>query len=233
MQFSRKYFVGTAVCAFAAATLAITVMLLQLGIPRPAGVEETAALAGHPLHVASLWINLAVVFFMLPTLWGIAAFKLRTAAGAATAGFVFFLPDFCATFLYNSLQLFTANGIWLRLQSIADTAQRELLLERIGFLNDVYQALFFLILMGATVGALLFGIAWWRGRGIERWVSVGYFIAAAINLSRCVAYYASIPFPFELAAVAMSLLMPGILVLAAITMLAAPRPGIEAGRATA
>ena len=157
MQFSRTYFVVTAVCAFVAATLIVTGLLLQFGVPQPTNVDETAALANNPLHKTSLWINIAIVFFMLATLWGVAVMKLRAAAGAATAGFVFFLPDFLATFLYNSLQLFTANPIWLRLQTVTERTQRELLLERIGFLNDIYQALFFLILMGATVGALLYG----------------------------------------------------------------------------
>lgn len=194
MIFSQRFFKTASLAAFPGGVIIFVFQALQFSYPAPASLEETIALLGNPAYNAAQWLHFALIFCMLVTILAVAAKKIDSATGLVTTGFIFFLIDFFSTLLYNSTQLFTIHLNWLpRLAAARSEAEKADILAKISFYNDLTPALFVLIFIGATVGMALYGIATWKGRGLEKVVSVLFLIAFAGNLVLGVGYYGAQP----------------------------------------
>lgn len=193
MNFSQPFFRTTAICSFAAAILLIALSLLQASITVPANPGEIAEALKNPAYLISLWLNFALVFLVLITMWGVAAKKMSSSAGLATMGFIFLSIDFISTLLYHTSRIFTFHFNWAtRFAMETDEKVKSDILAKMSFYNDLMPALFFLIIFGSAIGMLLFGMATWHGKGIVKAVSVFFLLAALNNFTQGIGYFASL-----------------------------------------
>ena len=212
MNFSVRFFKTISICAIIGGSLVFILWLLQFWISAPDGPEGLIALHGDIIYTASLWVNFTLVLFVLATMWGIAALKIKTAAGLVTTGFIFFLIDFISTLLFSSMRLFTLHGTWVpQLAGAADESARASVLAKMGAFNELALALYALIFVGALVGSFLFGMAMWKGAMIEKALSILFFVTFACNVLRVVGFYGSqewlLPFANQAIPLAIAALM--------------------------
>ncbi len=191
MVFSQRFFKAVSVCAFLAAVLIVSSWLFGLACGQPATIEDLVALQGNVYFWAAQWMHFVLIFFMLTTIWGVAARKLGDAAGLATTGFVFLLVDFLSTLIFNSARLFVFNMTWLPQLAEAKGTARADTLAKMGTFNEVVPALFALMFVGALTGLFLYGMVTFKGSGWEKVVSILLFVAFLVNLLHSVGYFTS------------------------------------------
>lgn len=189
MRFSPTFFRVAAVCALLSAITTFGVHLLPRLVPPPVTFEDQIALAVNPAYVFRLWWVLAHILLVLFSMWGFAAAKLPSAAGPAGFGLFGFLLFGLAELVRTSLALNSVNA-WRGLYAAApDETARAMLRGYLLAWPQVGNALFFLLALGFFLGNLCFGIATWRGRGLEKAVSSVLLVWSAISLAGIASEY--------------------------------------------
>lgn len=183
MRFSATFFRVAAVCALLSAITTFGVHLLPLLVPPPVTFEDQIALAVNPAYVFRLWWVLAHILLVLFSMWGFAGAKLPASAGPVGFGLFGFLLFSMAELVRTSLALNAVNAWRALYASGSDETARAMLRENLLSWPQVGNALFFLLILGFFLGNLCFGIATWRGRGLEKTVSVALLVWSAISLA--------------------------------------------------
>ena len=177
MHFSDKFFKTTGLCAAITGILVVILMLLQFGYAYPENLEEMIALQDNAVYTTIQWLYFATVFLSLVALWGVAAKKLKTAAGLAATGFIFILVDILNELNVVSTEIFSFNYTWAaKYAAETDGAIKSSLMSHMSYFYDTYGAVMFVGLIGFLVGTFLFGLATARGTGIEKIVSLFFFL---------------------------------------------------------
>lgn len=181
--------------AVAAVLSAVTTFLLWL-LPRmydsPAGFEQSVALRENAYYLARLWVNFVHIFLAL-TAYGAAAWLLwRRSPALAGFGFLWFLLWGFVELIGVTTNLFAVNRLW-RAQYAASTpeVQEQLRALLLGF-EGVWDALFFLLLVGFLLGTTFYGVAALRGAGLERWVGYLFLLAAPLTVGIMIGGYTSL-----------------------------------------
>lgn len=182
MTFSRRFYRVAAICS--ALSVATTLMLIFL--PRVYGpVPDFAArmaVVDHPAYVLRSWLYLFHPLIVLVAALGIAAARRRAASGPAVLGFLGFLLWSFTEAAQQALTLRTFD-LWRTAWPAADESTRALLQTQIATYDALWDAMYFLLLIGFFFGNTLLGIATWRGRGLTRVVSLFLFAAALLTLT--------------------------------------------------
>lgn len=172
------------IAAICAELSAVTTFLLWL-LPRfqapAASFEAALALHAEPIYLARLWVNFIHIFLAL-TAYGAAAFLLWSRTPILVGlGFVWFLLWGFAEVLGVSVNLIAVNGTW-RAQFAAATpeVQAQLRTLLLGY-RAVWDAFFFALLVGFLLGTLCYGLALWRGGGLERALSLAFLAAVPLT----------------------------------------------------
>jgi hypothetical protein len=177
-RFSPTFIRFTAICAFLSALTTFGVHLLPLLHPA-SNFEEQARLASHPIYIFRLWWVLIHILFVLASMWGVACAKYRTAAGWIGLGmggyFIFGLAELTRV----SLTLSAVNGWRMRYLTEADPAVKEFLRQTLLNWMQINDALFFLLILGFLLGNLFYAIAFYKGLGLEKTVSILLFVWSA------------------------------------------------------
>lgn len=178
MNFSTNFFKTTSVCAIIAGILVLILWLLQFAYAAPATLEDEIALQDNAVYTTSAWFHLAALFFALVALWGAAAMKMDSAAGLATTGFIFVLFDFLPGAVMNSMGIFTFNYNWAARYAAEETAAdvKSMLMTNMSGFYDAYGGIIFVGLVSFLIASFLYGLATARGAGIEKVVSLFFFL---------------------------------------------------------
>ena len=182
-----------AICAFAAGILAVLVWIMPYAYPKAGTLKEQIALYDDPIFSARLWCSLALLFFQFLALWGVTAAKINNKPGLATTGFIFFLIHFLVELFPLSFEIFTIRHNWIaNLTQAGEGAVIAGVAEKLQVFYDVSTANIPLILISMLSGCLLLGSATWRNTGLERAVSVLFFIQFVSLLLWTVGYYGAL-----------------------------------------
>ena len=183
MRFGPTFFRVAAACALLSAITTFGVHLLPRLVPPPVTFEDQIALATNPAYVFRLWWVLAHILLVLFSMWGFAGLKLPAAAGPVGFGLFGFLLFGMAELVRTSLALNAVNA-WRALYAAeSDEAARAMLRGNLLAWPQIGNALFFLLMLGFFLGNLCFGIATWRGTGLEKAVSVALLLWSGISLA--------------------------------------------------
>lgn len=192
MKFSRCFFNTTSACAFIGGILIVVYWLLNFGFAQPGTLEEEIALQDHTMYTVAQWVHFAFLFFVLAAFWGVAAMKMEVAPGLVTTGFIFFLFDFIPSILVGAVQIFTFNYTWASgLATAQDGAVKTMLMTNMSGFYSLLPAVTFVTLVGFLVGALLFGMATWKGSGLEKAVGIFFFLMLIGDFLWAVGIYGS------------------------------------------
>ncbi len=173
---------AAAACALLSGVTTFGVHLLPLLVPPVVTFDDQIALSVNTAYIFRLWWVVAHILLVLFSMWGFGVAKLRTAPGAAGFGLFGFLLFGLAELVRTALALNAVNGWRKAYAAASDEAARAFLRGLLSAWPGIATALFFLMILGFLIGNLGFGIATWRGRGLEKAVSVALLAWAAISL---------------------------------------------------
>jgi hypothetical protein len=129
-----------------------------------------------------LWINFIHVFFALAAYACTALLLSRRSLVLAGYGMLCLLVWGIVELIGVTTSIFAVNATWrAHFASAAPDVQVNLKMLLLGF-EDVWNALFFLLLSGFLLGTLCFGLAAIRGHGLERWVGILFLLAAPLTI---------------------------------------------------
>lgn len=181
MTFSHRFYKAAALCS----AISVVTTLMLIFLPRVygpvSGFEERMAVVGHPAYVLRSWAYLVHPLFVLVAALGVAASRRRVAGGPAAIGFLGFLLWAFTEAAQQALTLRTFD-LWRAAWPAADEDTRVLLRTQIATYDALWDAMYFLLLIGFLIGNVFLGIALWRGRGLARVVSLFLFGAALLTL---------------------------------------------------
>ena len=193
MNFSNNFFKSMSVCAVVGGILMIIYLLLSFGYTIPANLEEEIALQDNTAYTTAQWIHLALLLLFVATFWGVVGKKIDTAAGLATTGFIFCMIDLLPNMVFNSIQIFGFNYNWAsKYAEATDEAVKAGLMAKMGFFYDASYAVMFLFFVGWLIGLFLFGLATWKGKGMEKVVSIFFFLVFLAELLMFIGFFGRI-----------------------------------------
>ena len=183
MHFSRTFFRTAAVCSIASALTTLLLIFLPRLVARPSGFDERMALYANPAYALRSWTYLVHPFLVLVAAWGVVAKRHRRSTGAVTTGFLFFVLWAFTEAAQQALTVVAFDRTWRASYAAADEAARAVIRTQVATYDALWDAMYFLVLIGFLLANILYGVATWRGRGLERVVSTLYFAAAGLTLA--------------------------------------------------
>ena len=177
---------------------AVTTFLLWL-LPRfynnvasgPAG----ALLAVNPFYLGRLWVNFIHIFLALMGYLGAAFIIFKRVGGVVFSGFMWFLLWGVTELLGVSVLIFAVNGSWRHDYLEAGEARQVLLKQQIDFFMEIWDAMFFLLLVFFLLGTLFYGVALWQGRGLEKLLSFLFLLGVPLTIFITVSGYGGPAWP--------------------------------------
>lgn len=168
-------------CAFASAVTTFLLWLLPRFVPPAADFEAAVALQANTAYLARWWVNFAHLFLALSA-YGLATWVwTRRSPALALGGFLAFLLWGITELLGVTVNLFAVNGTWRAGYAAAPPEMQSVLRTQITGFAAVWDAMFFLLLVGFLIGSVSHGLAAIRGRGLER--AVGALTLASVPLT--------------------------------------------------
>ena len=182
MIFSTRFYRATAICSFVSAVTTLCLIFLPKFYGPAASIDARVALIHHPLWQLRAWAYLLHPFMTLTAALGVAVALRRSAPGAIIAGFLGFLLWAFTEAAQQALTL-TVFQRWAAAYPQADAAGREILRLQIAAYDNLWDAMFLLLLLAFLAGNILYGSVTVRSRGLARVLGVFYFGAAFLTLA--------------------------------------------------
>lgn len=182
IYFSTGFYRAAALCSFASALTTLALIFLpELYSPVP-DFEARMALVQNPWYQLRAWIYLLHPFLVLTAALAVALRCRFHAAGLAAVGLLGFLLWAGTEAGQQALTLvFFDRGIRAAWPE-ADAAARELLQARVAIYDALWDALYFLLLIGFFIGNVALALAAAAKSGSWRWLGAAYAAGAALTL---------------------------------------------------
>jgi hypothetical protein len=183
LLFSDSFFKAVSTCSVLSALTTLGLILLPRAYASPLGLEEAVALRLNGFYQARSLVYFLHPFLVLAAAWGVVAKKIGQSAGSVTTGFFFFGFWGFTEALQQALSLVALNLHWREGYARATDAELKeaFRIHLLGF-EAVWDALYLLLLTGFLVAHVLYGVATWRSKGLEKAVSCGFFLGAGLTL---------------------------------------------------
>ena len=171
-----------AVCAVLSAVTTFLLWLLPRLYAAPSGFDEIVALHANRTYMARWWVNFIHIFFALTAYCAVAAALWHRSRTLAAMGLLWFILWGFTELLGVSINIWAVNMKWRAGFDAADAAGREILTANLQGFSAIWDAMFFLLLVGFFLGTLFFGLAAARGKGLERLVGLLLLLAAPLTV---------------------------------------------------
>ena len=185
----NKFLKTAGICAV---LTAITTFLLWL-LPKFYGDVSTESdkimLSINPFYMSRLWINFIHVFLALVGYLGAAVIIFQQSRGLALSGFMWFLLWGFTELLGLSVLIFAVNGSWRRDYMGANEAEQVMLKQNIDLFMQIWDSMFFLLLVFFLLGTLFYGLAIWRSQGLEKLLSLLFLLGVPLTIFITVSGY--------------------------------------------
>jgi hypothetical protein len=181
--------------AIAAVLSAVTTFLLWL-LPRlyeaPQGFEETLRLHQNGFYLGRLWVNFIHIFLALAAYGGAAAVLWRRSPGLAGYGLISFLLWGFVELVGVAINIFAVNATWrAQFSTATPEVQERLRVLLLGF-PSIWDAMFFVLLVGFLFGTTCCGLAALPGKGLERWVGILFLLGTPLTIAIMIGEYTSL-----------------------------------------
>lgn len=189
-MFSSKFFTTVAVCSVISALTTVGLIVLPKLYPTPGTVEEQVALLHNGWYVARSYIYFVHPFFVLAAALGVAVRKFSTNAGSVIPGFLGFLLWAMSEAAQQALTLIANNATWKAgFAAATNEATKTVLRNQITAFMAIWDGLFFLLLWGFAIANLCYSITLWKSRGLEKVLSIMFFLASFMTVSSILTNY--------------------------------------------
>ena len=182
MRFSASFYRATAVCSFISAVTTLLLIFLPKFYGPADSIDARVALIHHPLWQLRAWNYLFHPFFTLAAALGVAVALRHSTPGRIVAGFLCFLLWGFTEAGQQALTLMVYRR-WAAAYPQADAAGREVLQLQIASYDNLWDAMFLLLLIAFFAANILYGCATIPGQGLTRLIGIFYFGAAFLTLS--------------------------------------------------
>ena len=204
----NKFLKTAAICAIITAFTTFLLWLLPKFYSDVSSGQAGALLAVNPFYTGRLWVNFIHIFFALVGYLGAAFIIFKRAGGIAFSGFMWFLLWGFTELLGVSVLIFAVNGSWRHDYLKAGEARQVLLKQQIDFFMEIWDAMFFLLLVFFLLGTLFYGVALWQGRGLEKLLSFLFLLGVPLTIFITVSGYGGPSWPGVIASLAYPVLQP-------------------------
>jgi len=181
MRFTPAFYRFAAVCSFISAITTLGLIFLP-GMLTPA--EDFAgrmARVNDPLYQLYAWVYFVHPFLVVAAALGVAMRLRREATSLVIPGLVAFLLWGATEAGQQALTLFAFNP-WRLAWLAGDPVVRATMEVRTAMYDGVWNAMYFLLIVGFFFANVLYAVALWRRRGLSRVVGALYAAAAALTL---------------------------------------------------
>ena len=181
MKFSASFYRATAICSFISAVTTLFLIFLPKIYGPADSIDARVALIHHPLYQLRAWSYLFHPFFTVTAALGVAVALRNSAPGRMLTGFLGFLLWAFTEAAQQALSLVVYQR-WAAAYPQADAAGREVLRLQIASYDNLWDAMFLLILLAFLAANILYASATIRGQGLTRLLGIFYFGAAFLTL---------------------------------------------------
>ncbi len=181
MQFTPSFYRFVAICSFASAITTLALIFLPGVLPPAEDFAARMARVNDPVYRLYAWIYLTHPFLVVAAALGVSMRLRREAASLVIPGLLAFVLWGATEAGQQALTLMAFNP-WRLAWLAGDSAVRATMELRTAMYDGVWNAMYFLLLIGFFIANLLYAVALWRRHGLSRVVGVFYGGAAALTL---------------------------------------------------
>lgn len=180
MHFSRTFYKATAICSMISVITTLLLIFLPILFAPIEGFDDRMARIHEPAYIVRSWAYLLHPFLVLAAALGIAMRIRKVASGAAVIGLLGFTLWAFNEAAQQTLTLFAFDE-WRALYATADELTRERIRTSTLIYDGLWDGMYFLLLIGFSIGNLSFGVALLSKRRLTR--VTGAFLVAAVLLT--------------------------------------------------
>ncbi len=189
----RHFLKLAAICSFLGALT--TALLIFLPNPAADDFESRTLLINNDLYLTKLWILFIHPQVNMLASLGIAYLLLRKYPLQIIAGTLFLLVWAFTEMSQQALLIDALNQIWrpgyIDAESEVSKNMFMTLIEAAGGISD---SKYFLVIYGFGIGSFLYGLAFIRQNGWERWIGAALLFIGLLSLSSFARYYLGMSF---------------------------------------
>lgn len=181
MQFTQSFYRFAAICSFVSAITTLGLIFLP-GMLTPADdFAARMARVNEPAYRLYAWVYFTHPFLVVAAALAVAMRLRREAASLVIPGLLAFALWGATEAGQQALTLFAFNP-WRLAWLSGDPVVRATMDVRTAVYDGVWNAMYFLLIVGFFVANALYAVALWRRRGLSRVVGGFYGAAAALTL---------------------------------------------------
>jgi hypothetical protein len=181
MRFSPSFYRFAAICSFASAITTLGLIFLP-GMLAPADdFAARMARVNDPVYQLYAWVYLAHPFLVVAAALGVSMRLRREAASLVIPGLLAFVLWGATEAGQQALTVMAFNP-WRLAWLAGDPVVRATMELRAAMYDGVWNAMYFLLLIGFCIANSLYAVALWRRPGLSRVVGAFYAAAAALTL---------------------------------------------------
>ena len=182
MQFNPTFYRVAGVASIVSAVTTLMLIFLPKFFPAVDGFDARMQLVDDPAYVLRSWAYLIHPFLAMTAALGVAMRIRRDASAAAVVGLLGFLLWGCTEAAQQTMTLFAFDK-WRVAYAAADELMRAQIRVNAAMYDGLWDAMYFLLLLGFTVGNTSFGVALARrGQGLTRIIGFFFFGAVAVTI---------------------------------------------------
>ena len=181
MRFTPSFYGFAAICSFASAITTLGLIFLPESFAPAGDFAARMARVHEPLYRLYAWVYFAHPFLVVAAALGVSMRLRREATSLVIPGLLAFLLWGATEAAQQALTLMAFNP-WRAAYLAGDSAVRATIELRTALYDGVWNAMYFLLLIGFFIANLLYSLALLPGLGLSRIVGVFYAAAAALTL---------------------------------------------------
>jgi hypothetical protein len=182
MHFKPSFYRSAAVCSVLSAITTLLLIFLPRFFEPAEGFEGRMARVDDPVYELRSWVYLLHPFLALMAAIGVAARIRVQASAAAVIGLLGFVLWAFTEAFQQTLTLFAFDK-WRVMYAAADELTREQIRTNASMYDGLWDAMYFLLLIGFAIGNFSLGQALVRWRGLTRIVGCFLLLAFVLTLT--------------------------------------------------
>lgn len=182
MHFNRSFYRSAAVCSILSSITTLLLIFLPQFLEPAQGFEGRMARVHDPVYQWRAWVYLLHPFLVLMAALAIAGRIRAYASAAAVIGFLGFVLWAFTEAFQQTLTLFAFDK-WRLMYAAADELARDQIRTNALMYDGLWDAMYFLLLIGFAIGNLSLGQALLRFGGFTRLVGAFLLMAFLLTLT--------------------------------------------------
>jgi hypothetical protein len=181
MHFSPAFYRVGGACSLLSALTTLLLIFLPRWFSPADDFTGRMARVEDPLYQLRAWVYLVHPFLVFTAALGVAMRLRRQVAALAIPGLLGFAL-WAATEAGQQALTLIAFDRWRRAYLAGDPIVRSRMELHTALYDGLWDAMFFLLLLGFLIGNVMYALAMWRGQGLARALSLLYLAAAMLAL---------------------------------------------------